>query len=69
MPEVEMTRLKEAIAAMVEGSQNTDASPTFREGKTGGWREAFTDRHKRLFKESDAGGWLVRLGYEENDNW
>ena len=43
-------------------------SHTFRSGKTGGWREYFTDEHKVLFKDV-AGDLLVRLGYEENNDW
>jgi hypothetical protein len=43
-------------------------SHTFRSGKTGGWREHFTDEHRALFKEV-AGDLLVRLGYERNNDW
>lgn len=43
-------------------------SPTFRKGKIGGWRESFTDEHKRLFKDI-AGDLLIRLGYEANFDW
>jgi hypothetical protein len=43
-------------------------SHTFRSGKTGGWREHFSDEHKALFKEV-AGDLLVRLGYEESNEW
>ena len=43
-------------------------SRTFRSGKTGGWREHFTYEHKELFKDV-AGDLLVRLGYEENNDW
>lgn len=43
-------------------------SPTFRSGKTGAWRDAFTARHKQLFK-SVAGDLLLRLGYERDQNW
>ena len=43
-------------------------SHTFRSGKTGGWREHFTEEHKRLFKEI-AGDLLVRLGYEKSNDW
>ena len=43
-------------------------SHTFRSGKTGGWREHFSDEHKRLFKDV-AGDLLVRLGYEPNNDW
>jgi len=53
---------------MVDASKNPHMSPTFRKGKTGGWKDAFTDEHKELFKMLD-NGWLVRLGYEEDDSW
>ncbi|MGB9640879.1 MAG: sulfotransferase domain-containing protein, partial [Anaerolineales bacterium] len=43
-------------------------SPTFRKGKIGGWRESFNNEHKKLFKEV-SGDLLVRLGYEQDDNW
>ncbi|HZD57435.1 MAG TPA: sulfotransferase domain-containing protein [Anaerolineales bacterium] len=43
-------------------------SPTFRSGKTGGWRERFSPEHKRLFKEV-AGDTLIRLGYEQDYDW
>jgi len=43
-------------------------SHTFRSGKTGGWKEYFTEEHKALFKDV-AGDLLVRLGYEEDNNW
>jgi len=45
-----------------------EESPTFRSGQTGGWRQHFTVRHKQLFKETD-GDLLIRLGYEQNQNW
>jgi len=43
-------------------------SRTFRSGKTGGWREYFSDEHKSLFKDV-AGDLVVRLGYEKNNDW
>jgi hypothetical protein len=43
-------------------------SHTFRSGKTGGWKEHFTDQHKALFKDV-AGDLLVRLGYEMDNSW
>ena len=43
-------------------------SPTFRSGRSGGWRERFTPAHKDLFKQV-AGDLLVRLGYEEDQDW
>mgnify|MGYP001122442902 CR=1 FL=1 len=38
-------------------------SPTFREGKTGAWREHFTAEHRALFAQV-SGDLLQRLGYE-----
>ena len=43
-------------------------SHTFRSGKTGGWKDHFTPENKRLFKEV-AGDLLIRLGYEQNNDW
>jgi len=43
-------------------------SRTFRSGRVGGWREHFSPEHKRLFL-SVAGDLLVRLGYENGDEW
>jgi len=43
-------------------------SPTFRSGKVGGWRSQFSPENKALFK-GIAGDLLVRLGYEQDDNW
>jgi hypothetical protein len=57
----------EAIAALVEIIQPRK-SKTFRAGKTGTWREYFTEAHKKLFKDL-AGNLLVELGYEQNNDW
>jgi hypothetical protein len=43
-------------------------SHTFRSGRTGGWVNHFSEEHKKLFKEI-TGDLLVRLGYEENNDW
>lgn len=56
-----------ALSVLVEAIQ-PKKSRTFRSGKTGGWREHFTDEHKNLFKDV-AGELLVRLGYEKNNDW
>lgn len=45
-----------------------EKSPTFREGKTGKWRDYFTEEHKQLFKEV-TGDLLIKLGYEKNNDW
>lgn len=73
LDEVESTGYKiptprdEALTILIEAIQ-PKKSHTFRAGKTGGWREHFTEEHKNLFKDV-AGDLLVQLGYEENNNW
>jgi hypothetical protein len=57
----------QALEVMVRSIQ-PGKSRTFRSGQTGRWREHFTDAHKKLFKDV-AGDLLVRLGYEENNDW
>jgi hypothetical protein len=57
----------QALSVLVKAIQ-PKKSHTFRSGKTGSWREFFTDEHKRLFKDV-AADLLVRLGYEKNNNW
>jgi sulfotransferase 6B1 len=61
------TQREKALEILVEAIQ-PKKSKTFRSGKTGGWRNHFTDAHKTLFKEV-AGDLLVRLGYEKNNDW
>lgn len=56
-----------AIAALAAAVQ-PERSPTFRSGKSGGWREHFKPEHKDLFKQL-SGDLLVRLGYEQSQNW
>lgn len=41
-----------------------DASPTFRKGKVGGWREHFKECHVEALKATGGYDWLYRLGYE-----
>jgi hypothetical protein len=59
---------RETILSAMEESINPGKSPTFRSGKTGEWKKHFTDEHKRLFKDV-AGELLVKLGYEQNNDW
>jgi hypothetical protein len=61
------TPREKALEILVEAIQ-PKKSHTFRSGKTGGWKEHFTEEHKTLFKDV-AGDLLVRLGYEEDNNW
>ena len=73
LDEVERTGYKiptprgKALSILVEAIQ-PKKSHTFRAGKTGGWREHFTEEHKKLFKDV-AGDLLVRLGYEKDNDW
>ncbi len=61
------TPRERALEILVAAIQPKKSS-TFRSGKAGGWREYFTDEHKRLFKEV-SGDLLVKLGYEAGDDW
>ena len=61
------TPRQKALSTLVEAIQ-PGKSHTFRSGKTGGWREHFTEEHKQLFKDV-AGDLLVRLRYEKNNDW
>ena len=56
-----------ALSVLVKAIQ-PKKSRTFRSGKTGSWREYFTDEHKQLFKDV-AGDLLVKLGYEKDNHW
>jgi hypothetical protein len=59
---------RELVLEALESSINPKRSPTFRSGKTGEWKNLFTEEHKRVFKDV-AGDLLVRLGYEKDENW
>ena len=59
---------KGMLLESLETSINPSKSPTFRSGKTGEWKKYFTDEHKKIFKDV-AGDLLIRLGYEENNDW
>ncbi len=58
---------EQAIANVLQGL-DPGRSPTFRRGKSGGWREVFTVQHIEAFKQV-AGDLLVRLGYEQDLSW
>jgi sulfotransferase 6B1 len=73
LDEVEKTGYKiptprqKALSVLVEAIQ-PKKSHTFRSGKTGGWREHFTEEHKELFKGL-TGDLLIRLGCEKDNDW
>jgi hypothetical protein len=56
-----------AVQKVVEAIQ-PKKSPTFRKGRSGEWRNLFTDEHKQLFKQV-TGDLLTRLGYEKDCEW
>jgi hypothetical protein len=45
-----------------------DTSSFYRKGVAGDWKNHFTERDKRIFKE-EAGELLIRLGYEKDGGW
>jgi hypothetical protein len=59
---------RQLIVESLESSINPSRSPTFRSGKTGEWKKHFTLQHKKIFKEV-AGDLLVKLEFEENNDW
>jgi sulfotransferase 6B1 len=73
LDEVEKTGYKiptprEKALSILVSAIRPKKSHTFRSGKTGGWKEHFTDEHKKLFKDV-AGDLLVKLGYEKENDW
>ncbi len=58
---------REQVSALARSIQ-PGRSRTFRSGKSGGWKEHFTEEHKRLFRNV-AGDLLIQLGYEKSDRW
>jgi hypothetical protein len=67
--ELEHDNYEALVEMALEGFRDKDSSPTYREGKLDKWKEYFTPEHKRLFKETDKNDWLVKLGFEENNEW
>jgi hypothetical protein len=61
------TPREKALAILVQAIQ-PKKSHTFRSGKTGGWKDHFTEEHRKLFKEV-AGDLLIKLEYEKNNDW
>jgi len=50
------------------GFKSENLKSATRKGQTGEWRNSFTDRITRIFKEEAAEA-LVQMGYEKNTNW
>jgi hypothetical protein len=68
LPRVPLQADRRLLFESLENSIAPSRSPTFRSGKTGEWKQHFTDEHKRLFK-GVAGDLLIKLGFEENNDW
>lgn len=59
---------REKAIRLLSEAIDPQRSPTFRKGKVGNWREHFSVENKKLFKEV-AGELLIRLGYEQDNDW
>ena len=57
-----------SLRIRAEANIDPARSRTFRRGAAGGWADLFTDEHRDIFKQK-AGGLLVELGYEQDENW
>ena len=68
-PEIDIDYYNKAMHWMMYRLNHPEKSPTYRKGKSGGWKTHFTDEHKALFKASDANNWLIKLEYEHDRDW
>ena len=68
-PEIKAEYFDFAMRSMMHRLNHPEKSPTYRKGKSGGWKTHFTDEHKALFKASGTNNWLIKLGYENDRNW
>lgn len=59
---------KDEIVQKALANIRPEKSHTFREGKSGKWKEVFKSEHKKRFKEV-AGDLLIELGYEKDYSW
>lgn len=59
---------RETAVKIILGAIQPEKSPTYRKGKTGGWRNHFTNEHIQIFKDV-TGDLLIELGYESNNDW
>ena len=60
--------LSEKQAAEIADRCYSTRSMTYRRGLIGDWRNHFRQEHKTLLKEQ-AGRWLIKLGYEQSNDW
>jgi hypothetical protein len=64
---IECSLSQRESTSIADRAFSTD-SKTFRKGKTGDWRNHFTEQHVQATKKT-MGEVLVRLGYEKDDQW
>ena len=69
VPTIDAKTKRQMVSAMVDSSRQTRKSLTFRKGAVGDWKDHFKEEHVAAFKLSDRTNALVRLGYEENEDW
>ena len=68
-PEIDAEYFNQAMHLMLYRLDHPEKSPTYRNGKSGGWKTHFTEEHKALFKASDKNNWLIKLEYENDRDW
>jgi len=61
--------IKKQIVDDLVGMLKSRSSITYRQGKTGTWKDAFTPEITELFKAHDKKNVLVNLGFEKDDRW
>ncbi|HEY62621.1 MAG TPA: sulfotransferase domain-containing protein [Anaerolineae bacterium] len=59
---------RDRIVQIISENIHPERSPTYRSGKVGRWREAFSDDNIKLFKKV-SGDLLITLGYENGTDW
>jgi hypothetical protein len=67
--ELDKETFDNAVEIALSGFQDKESSTTYREAKLDKWKDYFTPRHKQLFKDNDPNNWLVKLGFEEGNDW
>ncbi len=60
--------LHEEVVEEIARNAYYTGSRTFRRGQIGGWKNHFTEEHKRVFKKT-RGDILIKLGYESGYDW
>ena len=68
VPETISSDARQFIEAQVVENTSPQRSHTFNKGAVGRWKRLLNEESKDLFKER-AGDILVKLGYEDDDNW